>query len=415
MAHTLAVASFPDHTITTPHSPILSVETGTAKEKRSHHKKATLMLKPISVGLPSGDAQAYGDDPIVESPYSPIVFSREPGRYVDQVADKSVSFSSASRKFASVPGGAAHPISTKDSIAALGLSRRSPSPKYDLLTTSPVLNPQHGYWDQHIPPRSSSLQSQHLNNPDAMLRSSSSSAVDVDRCSAQMVFAERSPNEAEFGSAAKSPARISHSSWSRHNGYPFRSSLSRAPSSSSSSKSSLSSPSSTRAVEYHNDDMTPYACMAANGMAASGFSFSVLPSSPDPIPKVSAPRKPAKSSPVTTPEPEPQGCSSCSLRLGLRKMKRLAARRSISSFDFFSTHDSQSENRSPSPLSLSMDGQSVESVVSSEIATPPGDEVDEAKERIEVVKVIGEVREPQDLNQVIPALRSLKVSGKFGH
>ena len=73
------------------------------------------------------------------------------------------------------------------------------------------------------------------------------------------------------------------------------------------------------------------------------------------------------------------------------------------------------EDRSPSSLDLSLHGRSSESIVSSEVSTPSGDELGEDTGRIAVVRVVGDVREPQDVNQIIDELRSLKVSSKIGH
>lgn len=421
MTHALAVASFPDHPVT-PHQPDgISSGTRAAKEKRSRHRKATLVLKPVSVGRDFEAAQAYDNDVAAHDPYSPIVFSSQPSIFVDQLDDRSVSSSSPSRRLASLPNGTAHADSTKASIAALGLSRRTPSPSYDLLTASSALDPQRGYWDQHIPPRSSSLPLYHPDSSHAMLRASSSTSVDSDRCSSRMVFAERSSTDAPYGSSAfaRSPSKLSPTSPLRSDGSSAKSSLSRPTSTSSSLRSSQSSHSRKANSQYHDDDMTPYGLMMASGAVAPGLAFSILPACPTPpIPKRSAQAKPPASAP--TPSPEPQGCSSTasSIRLGLQKMKRLATRRSISSLDFLHTQSdgTRSEDRSPSSLAtLSVDGRSMESVVSSEIATPAGDEPGEAERRMAVAKVVGDVWEPQDLNQVIPALRSLKVSGKIGH
>lgn len=417
MTHALAVASFPDHHHFFTQHHALEITPGIVadSEKRSRRREATLVLKPVSVGWRIDRAQAHGDDVVSHDPYSPIVVSGQPRGFVDQVDDRSVSSSSPSRRFASLSHRTAQATCTKASIAALGLSGRSPSPSYDLLTTS-SLRPSRGYSDQDIPPRSSSLPLYHIASPHAMLHTSSSTSVDSDRCSSRLVFAERSPVEAKHGSAARVPARASPSfPASRLDSGIDRSPLSRTPSTSSSVQSSQSSRSRKANSRYHDDDITPYGLMMASSSAAHCLPCGALRIEPTPISKRSAQTKPFPH--VLSPSPSPQGsCSSYSLRGSLKKMKRLATRRSISSLDFLSTQDdsTQSESCSPPSLALSIHGRSSESVVSTEIVTPSGDESIE-RGRMAVARVIGDTWEPQDLDQVIPTLRSLKVSGKIGH
>lgn len=412
----LPVASFPDQ-LTLPYSRTIKhasyVSDKNPQRLLSRRGKAIVVLGPESVEQTSKDAQVPDDDVSSNCPYSPMIFSTQydHGRHLDQDDDRSVSASSSSRLTALPHGSASQAVSTKASIAALGVSRYSPTPNYDLLSSSYPLNPQRGYWDQHVPPRSSSLplSQRVVECAPTMSRSSTPSALSVgdDRCSERIVFAERSPDEPEYGSAAKIHHRPSPTSWLR--GDPFV-----EPSSSLVTRRSALSPRrpdelprlQARTSRYRPDDLEPYSLMGAGpGLVM----FSLVASQRD--------SQRSKPSPKAKPSVK-AGTSTCADRpfcQGLKKMKRLATRRSISSLELFSSSPSESSSQdstaSTSTLSSSK-GRSLESVLDTDEDTVAGDKT--KRGRVVVThRVVGDVWEPQDVQQIIPALRSMKVSGKL--
>ena len=410
MSHALAVSAFPEtnppqrYQATAARATCLVLDTSA---KRIGVEPVTV-LNPGSVEQSSKSAQLSDDD--LESPTSPMIFRTvdEPGRYLDHDVDRSlppISTSALTSGLAAWHSGAQqHAVSTKASIAALGLSRHSPTPSYDLLSTSSWLNPRRDHLDQHIPPRSSSLPSSHCisicGSSHTMSRSPTPSSVDSDRCSA-MVFAEPSPQEAEYGSAPKLSLRTS----SLGPDSSSQASSSSQPSRSASSLSQYSSGSTSRTYDGpYGYDPTPYSLMGA----VPGFAFNFMPPR---LPKTKPRAKAAASDASVAPSAD------SSLRSGFKRMKRLATRRSISSFDFLSSADaaaapsaSSAQQQQPYPADR---GQSSESVASTVVSTPSDDEQDTG--RMVAHKVVGDVWEPQDLNAVIPALRSLKVSGRIKH
>lgn len=221
-----------------------------------------------------------------------------------------------------------------------------------------------------------------------------------------MVFAERSPDEPQFGSASKPGKRNPPSSTRR--AHAESSSMASRPT------SALAAEVAPRAWRYDMDDVMPYSLLGAGpGMVTPGFPVHFVSPTPRTKPKPKPKAKAKGESRPTTAQPEG------SVRLGFKKMKRLATRRSISSIDFLGAPpETQSQGSDPTASSstLSVSEQTLErtrSIVSSGASTLSGD--DEGEERaVRAHKVVGDVWEPQDLGQVIPALRSLKVSGKFG-
>ncbi|KIP06312.1 hypothetical protein PHLGIDRAFT_465598 [Phlebiopsis gigantea 11061_1 CR5-6] len=205
MSHALAVSAFPEipnlhqrYQALPTQAPRLVLDTSANRIGAG----PVTVSNAGSVEQSSANAQLSDDD--LESPSSPMIFRTvdEPGRYLDHAADRSLPHISASGLAAWHSG----TVSTKASIAALGLSQHSPTPSYDLLSTSSWLSPRRDHLDLHIPPRSSSLPSSHrisiCGSNHTMSRSPTPSSVDSDRCS-EIVFAEPSPQEAEYGSAPK--------------------------------------------------------------------------------------------------------------------------------------------------------------------------------------------------------------------
>ena len=386
MSHALAVSAFPE--ISHPsllHQTSIFALTG----EPEHSGKSRLILNPGSVEQSWRDTQP--DDDEFERPLSPMIFRtvHEPGRYLDQDVDRSLLDSSPSAPLAAPHCGAQQTVSTKASIAALGLSRHSPTPSYDLLWASSRQIPQRGHLDQHIPPRSSSLPSSHrisICSPSySMSRSSTPLSLNDDCCSEEMVFAEPNPNDAEYGSAPKRATR------SLLGPYAESSSRTTRPSSSFSLV--------TRPSRYESE-FEPFSLMGAG----PGFAVTFMPSyrhKPKPKPKI-APHVEAASATH----------ADRSLRIGFKRMRRLATRRSISSLDCFASPDAESRQPPVQESSLlSVRGRSLESVANTVVSTPPGDEEDR---RIVAHKVVGDVWELQKVGEVIPALRSLKVSTKLG-
>lgn len=227
-----------------------------------------------------------------------------------------------------------------------------------------------------------------------MSRSPTPSSFDSDRCSEQIVFAEPNPHEAEYGSAPKSTSRTSSASPEPH---AESSSMAIRPSSSLPTHTS----SISRASRYDAYDLQPYSLMGAG----PGFAVRFVP------PYRHKPKPKAKATPPIEPVPATQ--TDRSLRSGFKRVKRLATRRSISSLDIFASADAVNQRPAVSTSALSsVNGQSSESIASTVVSTPSGDEGDEG--RIVAHKIVGGIWEPQALGEVIPALRSLKVSGKLG-
>lgn len=409
----LAVASFPHSRPARSNSlskksssPELSASPRCLASRRG--RATTTILAPDAVEQTPSYAQLQADHDSSTPPCSPVIFSTPPGygRPLDHHADMTASSASPSRRLAALGRGASQAGSTKASLGTLGLSRLRPS---DLLSSCRALNPQRGLWDQHIPPRSSSLPDTHrtiecspLPSPMPASQSSLSRVSTADDCCSEIHFAERSPDEPEYGSAARTPAlslrthalpdprRECSSIFARHIYIASSSSIASRP--------------EPRTAIYHNDDsQTPYSLMGAG--PGLGFRLRAQPAASRPKIKL----KTKASLPASAP-----ACQDCTLRRGYQRVKRFATRRSITALDAFAPPSSEHEGReSPATtpaLSPTM-SRSLESVLSGELESPDGD-TSKSGRVVVAHRVVGDVWEPQDVDQVIPALRSLKLSGK---
>ncbi|GJE86679.1 hypothetical protein PsYK624_027600 [Phanerochaete sordida] len=291
-------------------------------------------------------------------------------------------------------------------MVALGLSRLRPS---DLLSSCRALNPQRGLWDQHIPPRSSSLPDSHrtiecspLPSPMPPSQSSLSRVSTTDDCCSEIHFAERSPDEPEYGSAARIPA-LSLRTHALPDPRGESSSTFARRTAIASSSSIASRPEPRTAIYHHDDSQAPYSLMGAG--PGLGFRLRAQPAASRPKPKL----KTKASLPASEPT-----CQDCTLRRGYQRVKRFATRRSVTALDAFAPPSSEHEGReSPAttPALSPTRSRSLESVLSGELESP--DEDTSKTGRVVVAhRVVGDVWEPQDVDQVIPALRSLKLSGK---
>ena len=228
-----------------------------------------------------------------------------------------------------------------------------------------------------------------------MSRSSTPSSVADDQCSEQMIFAAPNPDDAAYGSKPEPVPRAT--SYATRAPYAQSSSMASRPATAFSAHTSGVS----RSWQCESDEVQPYSLMGAGPGLAMTFQPSHRQSSK---PKLRA---------KTGSESAPQSQTERSLRLPFKKMKRLGTRRSISSFDFFASADAEPQDPTASSSTLSSSTSGMSSDGGMEVRTPSGDDPSEV--RVVVAhKVVGDVWEQQDLGQVIPALRSLRVSGKLG-
>ncbi|KAF7794089.1 hypothetical protein EIP86_005219 [Pleurotus ostreatoroseus] len=213
MTQMLLVSAFPDSMA--PQHRL----SGEPDSEASHPDVAPAMVPPVKrakqftlLGIPSSSSSTPTaattadnvEDSTPEVPCSPLVFrSFQDGGYARPTtpdhsltsrSDRTVISTSKHLKLESghVAGSSRAPLSTKDSIAVLGLSR-SPSPDYRILQGSLASSSSQQLDAKNIPPRSSSLTSLPMVTPSPSRPHSPgpSVVVDKDDCSA-IVFADPS-------------------------------------------------------------------------------------------------------------------------------------------------------------------------------------------------------------------------------
>lgn len=267
-------------------------------------------------------------------------------------------------------------------------------------------NPQRGYWNRYIPPRISRIPKRTcivvFSRRGPMSRSATPSVCE-DGCSERMVFAERSPDEPAYGSAATANLLPSVP---RGGSEPLYSALPRlATRPPSSSYNSRPRP---RTLHCTDDDLAPYSLMGA----APGLAFRLMahPEAERLKGKSPKPRSQRKATTSTS----SSGRGEHALCRSLQRIKRFATRQSISSLDIFAPAppDSPRQETAASIHTVSSTGTcSLESAVSGRSDGPDENAADD--DNIVVAhRLVGDVWERQGVDQVIPALRSLRSSSK---
>ncbi|THG95793.1 hypothetical protein EW026_g5925 [Hermanssonia centrifuga] len=252
--------------------------------------------------------------------------------------------------------------------------------------------------------------------------SSSSSLVDFDHFSEEIAFAERSPDEPEFGSAKKlppvpilsypSPLRSqspsSCVSTDTHNDISGPSLKAKLSSTSLRNKPAKTVP---RPWDNPSADFQPYSLMGAGGNLRYKW---YAPTAPDLVYDRRPKPKPKPKPVAKTPSPSP--VMEKSSKLSLKRVRLLGYRRSLTSSDFtnLGALAGMSDSAS-STTTLVSEGRKSNDYGSQERKSrdiPPEDK-DESDSRITTHHVVGNVWEEKDMSDVIPALRLLRVAGNL--
>lgn len=395
MPSSIPVASFPaSYPTATPLYDCVS----DAPPLHSRRKGVVLRLEPASVDQSS---RATCHDGNSNWPYSPILFrqTHPPHGSLFNKDDEGTVYSSHKDHRSTAPSSSIR--TTKASIATLGLSLRSPAPKLDLLSVT-ALDTSRGYWDQHLPPRSSSLPTASPQNYQDMskFRNSTPTLVDDDRCSESMTFAAPGPNgsgpSTKTSSLQRSASLSSASRDRRSNSPQSLASTLRTPAAAPKEQQ----PVRAHQMPYATDSLSTFPFANLSGMR--GFAVPMLPPPPasKPKPKIT----------VDTRSTSVDGKSSL---LSLKRVKKLGHRGSISSLNASSPAESHPSNPSASTSSLlSSDSRSTGTPELDTVFDPT--ETMGSEEGTTMHVLVGTQWKRQDLHEVLPTLRSLKVSGRSG-
>ncbi|KAI0776363.1 hypothetical protein BC629DRAFT_1594875 [Irpex lacteus] len=332
-----------------------------------------------------------------------------------------------------------------------------PVTSYNFLSPQrvPTPDPYSPFSQRPVPKRTSSLRSFRQAHSAPMSRaaspSPSESTANDDRCSDRMVFAPRDPSEPDYGSSpsqnARSPTPSSSSSLSIspiwHSWKSSRSTRSHSEMSSIKSMSSLRSeesrdPSTPRPsmpktnIRVPNEDMLAIysSSMMAGSMAMSAFATAA----PTPLvmPKRSKPKAKQRSLSSASTASEESTSEKPAKTPTFKRIRQIVTRKSISSLDVVLNSTAKADTSHPSTNSTStlVSNSAVTSPARSRksslnvdnftdhppvITITPSDTLDDDADEqgFSAHCNIDGVWKKQDINDVIPMLRSMKFGGKY--
>lgn len=422
MPNALSVSSFPEpHPAYRQASALHQGNTsypGYEPKKHGQRPNVPCALHIASVQANSARTQFDGDIP--NSPYSPIIFrpSRH-GNSWDHFSDRSSTLPSSLHRSSHWQCGRG-PFSTKDDPESDSI----PASSYNPLTTTARAK---GKDTQarlllSVPTRSTSLPCQYPYpaHANAMPRAPSPcpSVAGSEETSADIVFAPMSPPEPDAVSKPPLPSKLflPSSIVIRRAGSASGSDYSTSCSDLSSKATSRSaSPTSTREGLPPTNIRVPRTDLLDVYPSSLGFGYGGMLMSAAPCPvSYSKPKKPKLKVPADTPPPSSQSPSAKSPKVSFRRMRMLMGRRSISSIDAV-VESSQTASGGPaaSTATLVADDHSqlsAESDATVDVPEPTAAADDHHRDgRIVTHRAIGDIWEEQDIDAVIPMLRSMRV------
>lgn len=430
MPDALSVSSFPEPHPAYRQTTTLDQEntsyTGHAPKKHGQRPRIPCALHIASVQANSTPTQLDGNSP--NSPYSPIIFrSSRPGSSWDHVNDRSSTLPSSFHRANLWQYGRGPAYSTKDDFSTLPLSHSSPDPSYNPLTTTARAKGKGTQADLllSVPARSTSLPLQYPYpvHASAMSRapSPSPSLAESEQSSADIVFAPMSPPEPDIVSKPSPPTKTflpSSIVIRRTAGSASGSDYSTSCSDLSSKGTSRSaSPTAVRAELPRTNIRVPQTDLFElypSSLGSVGYGGLLYAAPCPPIPY--KPKKPKLKVPDNPPPQASQSPSSKSPKVSFRRMRMLMGRRSISSIDAV-VESSQTASGGPaaSTATLVADDHSqlsAESDATVEVPDPhPTSAADDPHRdgRIVTHRAFGDIWEEQDIDAVIPMLRSMRV------